>query len=76
MRAKLEKRIRISAKKEPADIVITNGKIVNVFTGELMDGDVAIADDRIAGIGSYKGKQIIDAEGKYIVPASLMAMYI
>lgn len=68
LRAKLEKRIRIAAKKEPADIVITNGKIVNVFTGELMDGDVAIADDRIAGIGSYQGKQIIDAEGKYIVP--------
>lgn len=68
MRDKLEKRIRISAKKELADIVITNAKIVNVFTGEIMEGDIAIADDRFAGIGSYKGKRIIDAEGKYIVP--------
>ncbi|WP_400242944.1 adenine deaminase [Niallia sp. JL1B1071] len=68
MRDKLEKRIRVSAKKELADIVITNAKIVNVFTGEIMIGDVAIADDRIAGIGSYKGKRMIDAKGKYLVP--------
>jgi adenine deaminase len=68
LRDKLEKRIRVSAKKELADIVITNAKIVNVFTGEIMKGDVAIADDTIAGIGSYKGKRVIDAEGKYLVP--------
>ncbi|UTI42250.1 adenine deaminase [Niallia sp. RD1] len=68
MREQLEKRIRISAKKEIADIVITNAKIVNVFTGEIMEGDLAIADDTIAGIGRYKGKQIIDGQGKYIVP--------
>lgn len=68
MRDKLEKRIRVSAKKELADLVITNAKIVNVFTGEIMTGDVAIADDTIAGIGSYKGKSIVDAKGKYLIP--------
>ncbi|WP_312098728.1 adenine deaminase [Niallia sp.] len=68
MRDKLEKRIRVAAKKELADLVITNAKIVNVFTGEIMEGDVAIADETIAGIGSYKGKQMIDAGGKYLVP--------
>ncbi|MER2060262.1 MAG: adenine deaminase, partial [Niallia sp.] len=73
MREKLEKRIRVSAKKELADIVITNAKIVNVFTGEIMKGDVAIADDKIAGIGSYKGQRVIDAEGKYLVPGLIDA---
>jgi len=68
LRDKLEKRIRVAAKKELADLVITNAKIVNVFTGEIMEGDVAIADETIAGIGSYKGKQMIDAGGKYLVP--------
>lgn len=68
LRDKLEKRIRVSAKKELADLVITNAKIVNVFTGEIMKSDVAIADDRIAGIGSYKGRRVIDADGKYLVP--------
>ena len=64
----LEKRIKVSAKKIPADLVIKNGTIVNVFTGELMSGDIAIVDGMIAGIGSYDGVKIIDAKNKIIVP--------
>ena len=33
-----------------------------------MEGDVAIVDGVIAGIGSYEGNEIIDAQGKIIVP--------
>ena len=33
-----------------------------------MQGDLAIVDGMIAGIGSYEGKEIIDAQGKIIVP--------
>ncbi|REE55366.1 adenine deaminase [Paenibacillus taihuensis] len=66
--SELRTRIRVAAKQEPADLVIRNGRIVNVFTGELMDGDVAIVGGIIAGIGSYEGKEIVDAQGKYIVP--------
>ncbi|WP_445492425.1 adenine deaminase [Niallia sp. 03133] len=65
---KYTKRIRVAAKKEKADLVIQNAKIVNVFTGEIMEGDIAIADDSIAGVGAYEGKNTIDAAGKYIVP--------
>ena len=38
----LKKRLRVSGKREPADLVIRNAQIVNVFTGELMNGDIAI----------------------------------
>lgn len=64
----LEKRISVSAKKTPADLVVKNGMIVNVFTGELMSGDIAIVDGVIAGIGSYEGAKIIDAHNKIIIP--------
>ncbi|WP_420831223.1 adenine deaminase [Paenibacillus lignilyticus] len=64
----LRTRIRVAAKQEPADVVIRNGRIVNVFTGELMAGDIAIVGGIIAGIGMYEGKEIVDAEGRYIVP--------
>lgn len=64
----LRRRILVSSKKEPADLVIRNGLIVNVFTGELMEGDIAIVDEFIAGIGSYEGKKVVDAKGKYIIP--------
>lgn len=64
----LEKRIQVAGKKIPADLVIKHGKILNVFTGEWMEGDLAIVDGMIAGIGSYDGQVVVDAKGKRIVP--------
>ncbi|WP_019910058.1 adenine deaminase [Paenibacillus sp. HW567] len=64
----LARRIQVAGKQIPADLVIKGGKIVNVFTGELMEGDIAIVDGYIAGIGSYEGKRTADAAGKWIIP--------
>ena len=68
-RNQLERRISVASGKEPADTVIKNGKIVDVFNGEIMEGDIAIVDGYFAGIGEYSGKNIIDANGCYISPA-------
>jgi adenine deaminase len=59
--------------KVPADLVVTNGQIVNVLTGEIYPGGVAVAGDRIAAVGDVEyaigpSTKVIDAEGKYIVP--------
>lgn len=51
-----------------AELVLKNAKIVNVFTGEILAGDVAIEDGIIVGIGSYEGKTERDMTGKYICP--------
>src|SRR4051812_8737165 len=65
----LKKRISVASKREPADTVIKNGKIIDVFNGEIIDGDIAIVDGYIAGIGEYEGEKIVDANGLYISPA-------
>ncbi|MGD6960656.1 adenine deaminase [Fictibacillus phosphorivorans] len=65
----LKKRIDVSTKRIPADVVIKNGKIIDVFNLRVMEGDVAIVDGYIAGIGEYEGHEIIDATGKFISPA-------
>lgn len=60
-----------------ADLVIKNGTLVNVYSGELLEYmDVAIAAGRIAYVGNADhtiGQQtvIIDASGKYISPGLL-----
>lgn len=64
----LKKRIAVAAKRVKADLVVKNGKIVNVFTGEIMEGDIAIVDGVIAGIGHYEGVETLDVEGRMIVP--------
>lgn len=66
--ASLKKRIAVAGKKMPADIVVKNGKIVDVFNQEIIEADLAIADGVFAGIGSYDGENVIDAKGKFIVP--------
>jgi adenine deaminase len=64
----LKKRIKVAKKEIKADVVVKNGRIVNVFTGEIIEGDIAIADKYIAGIGKYEGEEVIDAHNKFIVP--------
>jgi len=51
-----------------SEYVIKNAKIVNVFTEEIINGDIAIDNGTIVGIGSYKGNKEIDVKGKYVCP--------
>lgn len=58
---------------EPADLVITGGKVFSVFTREWLDVDVAIADGYVAGLGSYRGHKQLEARGGYLVPGFIDA---
>ncbi|MCL6585947.1 MAG: adenine deaminase [Anoxybacillus sp.] len=62
------KQLAVAAKKQLADIVVKNGKIINVFTHEIIQADIAIANGKIVGLGEYDGHTIIDAQGKYVCP--------
>ena len=68
-RNQLIRRISVAAGREPADTVIKNGRIIDVFNGEIIEEDVAIADGYFVGIGEYEGKNVIDAKGCYISPS-------
>ena len=50
----------------PADLLLTNCKIVNVFSGEIEESDIAIAGDRIAGVGrGYAARETTNLRGAY-----------
>ena len=59
---------RIARGLEKADLVLKDGKIINVFTEEIIRGDIAIQDGLIVGIGSFEGKEERDLGGKYVCP--------
>src|SRR5690348_1210424 len=67
--AKYVKQIAVASKKTLADIVIKNGKIIDVFNLSIIEGDIAISDGMIVGIGNYNGNKVIDAKGRYIAPS-------
>jgi adenine deaminase len=50
------------------DLVVAGGRVFSAFTKEWLDGDVAIAGGRIAGVGRYDGGERIDAAGRPVVP--------
>ncbi len=72
----LSRIIDVSAGREKPDLLLTGGRVLNVYTGRLEEADVAIAAGRIAYVGSLKeakiepgdGTRIIDATGRVLVP--------
>lgn len=58
----------------PADLVFRDGRVVNVLTCEVEEVDVAVRDGLIAGLGEgYEGREVVDLEGRYLVPGLLDA---
>lgn len=47
----LRRRLDVAAHRIPADLVLKNGNIINVFSEEIITGDVAIVDGYIAAVG-------------------------
>jgi len=59
----------IALSQIPPDLLLINAQIVNVFTGEIEKGNIAIYKEWIAGVGDYNlGKEVMDLEGKFLAP--------
>ncbi len=75
-KADLLKRLaRVALGKEPAEIILNNGNVVNVYTGEVLEGQqVIVAGGRIAYVGppgdfpAGPGTEVIDVAGQVIIP--------
>ncbi|MFA5628768.1 MAG: adenine deaminase [Dehalococcoidales bacterium] len=70
MTANLSELIAVARGETPADLIFSNTQTVNVFSGEIELGSVAVYKGKIAGIGNYsESRKIIDLNGKYLLPA-------
>ncbi|MBO0453273.1 adenine deaminase [Candidatus Enterococcus murrayae] len=68
-KATLKRLIDAAAGRVPADLVLKNANVIDVYQGETIHGDLAIVDGTIAGIsGEYQGKETIDLKGKFVAP--------
>ena len=59
--------------EEPADLVVSGGHVLSVFTKEWLDVDVAIKDGHVVGLGHYEGRERLDVSGAYVVPGFIDA---
>lgn len=52
----------------PADLVLKNGFILDVYNQSFKKGNLAIHHGKIVGIGDYQGMEEIDCTDRYLVP--------
>jgi adenine deaminase len=65
----LQQTIKAARRQIPCDLVLKKGRVVNVFSGEILERDVAIHHGRIVGVGNeYSGRQEEEVEGRFITP--------
>ncbi len=64
----LKKLIDTASGRIPADLVIKGCRVVDVYGGTIKEGDIAVCDGLIAGVGSYEGLTEIDGGGRYAAP--------
>jgi adenine deaminase len=74
-KVEIERLIQAAMGEIKADLIVTNGKLVNVYSGEVLEGiDVAVLDKRVCYVGPdaqhTRGAEtaIFDARGKYMSP--------
>ena len=65
--------IRVAMGEEKADLVLKNATYVNVFSNELCQGDIAVAEGLVVGMGDYAGVEEADVRGKVVAPGFIDA---
>ncbi len=62
----LRHRIDVAAGRTPADLLLTNARVVSVFADSIHRTSVAIADGVVVGFGDYRARRTIDLKGAYL----------
>jgi len=72
--ANLKRKIDLAKGQKKVDLLVKNANIVNVFSGEIHNDNVAIADGIFVGFGhteeykEYDAQDIIDVRGRFMCP--------
>jgi adenine deaminase len=59
----------VSMKREKADFLFKNAKIIDVFTNNIVKTNFAVKDGYIVGFGNYEAFEEIDLHHNYVAPS-------
>jgi len=65
--------IQAARGEKPADLLLKNARVVNVFSGEIEETSIAIIHSRIVGLGEYEAQNVTDLKGKFVCPGLIDA---
>jgi len=69
-----EKLLAVARGDAAADLLLTGGRVVDVFTGTVIEADVAVADGLIASVGPARDAvETVDLARRYLAPGLIDA---
>ncbi|MDR7481938.1 MAG: adenine deaminase [Armatimonadota bacterium] len=73
----LARLIQVARGRQPADLLLANARVVDLFTPAVLDANLLVAEGRIAGIrprgAAPAAVQTIDLQGAYVAPGFIDA---
>ncbi|MBW2100411.1 MAG: adenine deaminase, partial [Deltaproteobacteria bacterium] len=69
----LDEIIQSARGEKEVDLLLTHAGIINVFSKEIVSGDIAIAGGYIVGFGPYPAKKRVDLKGRFVAPGFIDA---
>lgn len=70
---KMEQSISMASGREPADLLIINAKVVDVFTGTIRETPVSVGGGKILGFTEIPARHTVDAQGTFLLPGLIDA---
>ena len=64
----LAERITSALGQKPVDLLLKNGQLVNVVSGEIHTVSIAVREGIVVGFGEYEAAETVDLEGRYVSP--------
>jgi adenine deaminase len=65
----IQHKLAVARGEQPAELLFKNAKVVNVFSGEIHQTNVAVDDERVIGFGEYEARETIDLDGAFLAPS-------
>ncbi len=67
----LQRLLEVARGDRPADLFLRNARLINTISHEIEEAGIAVFEGRIAGIGDYDAKEVIDLRGGLLAPSLL-----
>jgi len=70
----LAERVATARGAAPADLLLTNARVVQLYTGDVEETDVAVTGPWIVGVGKgYGARETVDLAGRFLAPGFIDA---
>lgn len=65
----IQQKLSVARGERRAELLFKNARVVNVFSGEIHEANVAVDDGRIIGFGDYQARKVVNLQGAYLAPS-------